>query len=167
MLSQFSIILLYLSFYIKRIFFGSFSKIKNNKLNYNLSFIIALVLFIIIFTIFNWNIIFWKLNTYVLNNNNKSYQITNYGPLFILTTWSIFYTKNILKSIMIFLPFIIGFLFIGGSRINMLAYLVFLGVVMPVNRGLNNAVFITSSYFFYKSILFIDNIIKFGHGFPE
>jgi hypothetical protein len=78
---------------------------------------------------------------------------------------SILYSKNHKETILIFIPLFIGVLLIGGDRLNMFGYLIFLYYGLQVNRGLNFGVAIVSIYFFIKSIFFIDNILTYGNGF--
>lgn len=110
------------------------------------------------------NIISWKLGTYMGLKENPT--VMSFMPLGALLLLTGIYAKNMRKSLILFAPLVVGVAFLGGSRVNMLAYFIFLGFGLRVNAGLNAGVFITSVYFFYKSTGFVANILEHGHGFP-
>jgi hypothetical protein len=65
-----------------------------------------------------------------------------------------------------FLPVIIGIAILGGSRLNMLGYFIFLYYGLRANGGLNVGVLATLVYLAYKAFGLVSNIIVHGHGFP-
>lgn len=108
--------------------------------------------------------ILWKLGTYMELNANLS--AMSFVPLSLLVVLTGVYAKDIGKSLAVFAPFAVGVALLGASRLNMLAYFIFLGFGLRANAGLNAGVLITGAYFFYKSIVFVTNILEHGHGFP-
>lgn len=105
----------------------------------------------------------WKLGTYITANGYPT--VMSFIPLGGLIILTGIYTKNMRIAFFMFAPFVVGVVFLGGSRLNMLAYFVFLCFGLRVNAGLNAGILITSVYFFYKSIGFVANILVHGHGF--
>ncbi len=78
---------------------------------------------------------------------------------------SLYYSKNKYETFYIFIPIITAAYLLGGDRVNMIAYFFFMYYALQTNRGLNIGVIVTSIYFLYKSIGFIDKIITYGNGF--
>jgi hypothetical protein len=103
------------------------------------------------------------LGSYIEGNTNLT--VMSFFPLGLLIVMTGIYTKNMYKSLLIFSPFLVGIAIVGGSRLNMLAYFIFLGFGLKINGGLNFGVLLTSAYFFYKSIGFVANVLNYGHGF--
>ena len=66
---------------------------------------------------------------------------------------------------MIFFPLFIAVFLIGGERVNMIGYFVFLYYALPINKGFNFGVLLTSAYFLAASFGFTINIIEHGDGF--
>ena len=84
---------------------------------------------------------------------------------FILTLWYAAKEKSLKSAIIIFIPLYISIYFVSGDRINMIAYTYFLYFALRYKNGLNIGVFITSIYFFGKTVIFLSSINQFGHGF--
>ena len=83
---------------------------------------------------------------------------------FLLAFW---YSKKKIEPVILFLPSIIAVFLLGGSRLNMLGYFIFLYYALPFRGGFNFGVLVTSAYFAYSSIGFIINIIEYGNGFVK
>jgi hypothetical protein len=81
---------------------------------------------------------------------------------FLMAAW---YSKNKRQTLYIFIPILISVYLVGGDRINMMSYFIFMYYALQVNKGLNIGVIATSLYFFLQSIIFIDNIFTYGNGF--
>lgn len=73
--------------------------------------------------------------------------------------------KNKLQVFLIFIPLFGAVYFLGGERVNMMGYFVFLFYALQHKRGFNLGILATSAYFLYVNIIFVDNIIKHGEGF--
>lgn len=108
--------------------------------------------------------VLWKLGTYTTLNDNLT--VMSFIPLSVLIALTSIYAKSICKSLLMFTPLLIGIVLVGSSRLNMMAYFIFLGFGLRVNAGVNAGVLLTSAYFFYKSIGFLANVLDHGHGFP-
>jgi hypothetical protein len=104
-----------------------------------------------------------KLHTY-LNRHNTS-DLMTFGPIALLVTLSCIYSKELVRPILTYLPIIIGIVFLGGSRLNMLGYFIFLYYCLNYRSGLNFGMIATSIYFGYKSIGYVSSVIHHGHGF--
>ena len=75
------------------------------------------------------------------------------------------YTKKYADVTLKFIPLIIAIYFVGGERLNLFAYVIFMSYALTYKRGLNYGVLFTSIYFTYKSIDFILRIIETGQGY--
>jgi hypothetical protein len=81
---------------------------------------------------------------------------------FLLAFW---YSKKKIETILLFLPLIIAVFLLGGNRLNMFGYFIFLYYALPFRGGFNFGVLATSAYFAYSSIGLIANIMEYGNGF--
>ena len=93
---------------------------------------------------------------------NSFLELYQWSLLFFL---SLIYSKNKNQTLVIFLVLGIVTLLVGGSRVNMMSYFVFLFYGLQYKQGLNIGVIITSLYFFFKSIPFVYSIYTYGDGF--
>jgi hypothetical protein len=78
---------------------------------------------------------------------------------------SLFYSKKRFETVVLFIPMCFAVLIFGGERINMLGYFMFLYYALPVKKGINAGVLVTSIYFMYASFGFITDILEFGQGY--
>jgi hypothetical protein len=76
-----------------------------------------------------------------------------------------FYSKNILRVVLFFIPLIVSSAIVGPERIVFISYFFFLYYAVQNNRGINLGVAFTVIYFSVKSCLFLYNIITTGQGF--
>jgi hypothetical protein len=113
---------------------------------------------------FKSNYLLWKLNTYFVGR--ESFNFTSLAPVLILLGFSCFYAKRFIGPVLSFLPVMIGIAILGGSRLNMLGYFIFLYYGLRTNGGLNVGVLATLVYLAYKALGLVSNIIVHGHGFP-
>ena len=84
---------------------------------------------------------------------------------FLLTLWYAAKEKSIKSAALFFIPLFIAVYFVSGDRVNMIAYTYFLYFALRYKNGLNVGVFITSVYFFGKTVMFLSSVNQFGHGF--
>lgn len=83
-------------------------------------------------------------------------------PFFIL---ALYYSKKKKETTVFFSILSFSILLVGGDRLNIFAYFLFLYYGLQYNRGLNFGVFVTTIYFAIKSISFIGNIFEYGRGY--
>ncbi len=89
-------------------------------------------------------------------------QLYKSGLFFIL---AYYYSKDKKELIFLFIPILIAVYSLGGDRLNMFAYFIFLYYALPINRGINFGIIFTSIYFSYKSIISCYNIVIHGDMF--
>lgn len=80
-------------------------------------------------------------------------------PLFLATLW---YSKDRLSVILLFLPIIALTPIVGYGRLNIFSYFILLYYCVEKRRGFNIVVLITTAYFAYSSYAFISRIREFG-----
>lgn len=80
----------------------------------------------------------------------------------LLALW---YSKKKSETFIIFIPLVIAAFLVGGERVNLLGYFVFLYYGLQFRKGWNFGVLATSLYFAYSSINFLVNIIQHSNGF--
>lgn len=113
---------------------------------------------------FKSNYLLWKLSIYLAGRESLSF--TSLVPVLILLGFSCFYARRLFGPVLSFLPVMVGIAILGGSRLNMLGYFIFLYYGLRANGGLNVGVIATLVYLAYKSFRLVSNIIVHGHGFP-
>ena len=88
--------------------------------------------------------------------------IVKVSVLFVLTLW---YSKNKREVVFTFVPLIIAAYLVGGERVNMMGYFIFLYYALPIRKGFNIGILITSFYFLFVTYGFVLKIIEHGNGF--
>ena len=78
---------------------------------------------------------------------------------------TILYGQSRKQVIYLFIPLVFIVLLIGGDRVLMLGYFVFLYVGVQVNRGFNLGTILITVYFTAKSIDYVMKLIIYGNGF--
>lgn len=75
---------------------------------------------------------------------------------------SLFYSGKKLRVILLFIPLVITVYLIGGMRVNLIGYFVFLFFALKVNGGVNVGVLSTSIYYTLGWSGYVLNVINFG-----
>ena len=91
--------------------------------------------------------------------------IINMIRVFIFFGMTVLYSKKYKVITLNYIPLMIAIFFLGGHRLNIFAYVLFMSHALVYKRGLNFGVLITSIYFMYKSIGFVNRIIDTGNGY--
>ena len=159
--SHFSLLFIYSAAWIHEFYGNSSLKTPPGERKKLLMFL--LIIPPLVFVFYESKMLFWKLGTYVQQNANFS--LMGIMPIVIIILMSGVYARDLLKSFFVFAPITIFIIIMGGSRLNMLAYFIFLSFALRVNGGINLGVLISSLYMLYKSIGFMSNVLDHGHGF--
>ena len=93
-----------------------------------------------------------------------NFDIYDYLKLFVFLLLALIYSPK-LSVIALFFPLFLVVSQVGQDRVNMIGYLFFLFIALQCNRGLNWGVLLTGIYFFYKTVIFVNNILYYGTGF--
>ena len=160
-LSHFQLIIIYISIIFNKLFVILFGALVKFKVKYSELRLISLsvVIFLLVVFVFSGHLISKFDAYYKLRGVEEIFKIS------VFFAFSLWYSKNKLQVILIFIPIIGAVYFLGGERVNMMGYFVFLFYALQKKRGINLGVLVTSAYFFYKNIVFVDNIIMYGEGF--
>jgi len=86
-------------------------------------------------------------------------------PVFFMIMSILYARKHRKEAFFASLPIVVVSFFIGSQRTTMLSYFIFLYYAIQLRNGLNFGVVISSLFFAFKGILFLDNIFEFGNGF--
>ena len=78
---------------------------------------------------------------------------------------TLIYSRKKREIVFLYFPLFIAIFLIGGDRLNMFGYFIFLYYALQVNRGVNFGVIATSIYYLFKTYEFILNIFLYGEGF--
>ena len=156
-ISHIQTLVVYVMLFFRETLIAFFRIITSSKINK--LFLLALILLSLMLVLMSDQII----------TKFKSYALTGFDiqvtyKMFIFYFMSLVYSRNKLETTILFIPLIIGVLMIGGTRINTFGYFVFLYYAVPINKGFNIGVVLTSVYFFIKNIIFVHDIIVNGHG---
>ncbi|MFK7780593.1 MAG: hypothetical protein QM490_05675 [Candidatus Gracilibacteria bacterium] len=149
---------IYASLLFSRIYYDVEKLFLERKISKNLLYII--IIFSIPVLILQRHIIH-KLDSFA----GTSFGMEDLFKSFLFFVMAMFYSKNKKETILIFIPLFVMILFVGGTRLNMFSYFIFLYYALQIKRGLNMGIFISSLYFAYKGLDFINNIILYGTGF--
>jgi hypothetical protein len=86
---------------------------------------------------------------------------------FLLTAFYANKVESISKAFIIFIPLFFMVYFIGGDRVNMIAYMYFLYFALRYKNGLNLGILVTTLYFSWKTLLFLISVSIYGNGFNQ
>jgi hypothetical protein len=85
--------------------------------------------------------------------------------LLIFFCLSFMYSSDRRQVVLIFIPLAVSVMLIGGDRINMFGYFIFLFYGLRYRGGVNAGILLTSAYFAFASYQFIVNIFIRSNGF--
>ncbi len=91
--------------------------------------------------------------------------ILNMLRVLIFFGLAIFYSKRYKVVTLNYLPLIIAIFILGGHRLNIFAYMIFLYYALAYKRGLNLGILITTIYFALKSFKFVNLFVSTGSGY--
>jgi hypothetical protein len=145
------VIILVIAMYMPR-----FNWFKKNKIQ---------ALFVLFFLL----LFFFQLSPYL------SYKLSVYSfryfdwegvlKISFLFFFSLKYSLQKNKVFLMYLPILFFLLLLSGERVTIFAYFIFMYFAVQYKNGLNFGLISVNIYFLYKSIFFIDNVIKYGDGF--
>lgn len=93
--------------------------------------------------------------------------IMDTAKLFVFCALTMFYTRERIQAFMLFVPLFLVALLLGGDRVNLFGYFIFLFFALRVNRGFNIGVAVTSIYFAYKTYILLSKIFIYANGFTS
>lgn len=134
---------------------------KRFRLNKSLLLYLGVMLiFVGLFYYVFGDYLLWKVPQYIRTMSLGSLWQTS---LFMLLT--LLYSKRKVLALLYFMPILLASLIVGPERIVIIAYFVFFYHAVQYKRGGNFGIIISTIYFSFKSIEFIDNIFSTGQGF--
>lgn len=105
--------------------------------------------------------------SYKLRAYSVSLSVDEFLRLIFFFVLTLFYgRKELGKVVIIFSILFIMVSLVGGMRINVLGYFVFLYYCVQTRRGLNFGFFITSAYYFLNLIDYVFNVVQCGSNNP-
>jgi len=121
------------------------------------------ILFILSMVCFERAMIMGKWNTYI--SSRPEFHAWDITPALLMFAGAIYYSRQIADPLLTMGPLLVAIYFLGGSRLNMLLYFVFLYYALRVRGGFNVGVMVTSVYLGWKSVLFVQGVLRHGDGF--
>ncbi len=125
---------------------------------------LLVVLLVIALLVVGGNYLFWKLAQYLGKHG--------IGVIFDFVQLAVFYVGLIYfcpskkrVATALFLPLLMAVMVVGGDRVIIFAYMVFIFYVLQVNRGFNAGVLVTSLYFGFKGLAFVLEVLAMGKAF--
>lgn len=106
----------------------------------------------------------------LVNKFNMYYYVhdmTNLLRALVFFALALWYSKNRTETTLLFIPLLVAVQLVGGHRVNMFGYYIFLYYALRVRSGFNLGVLVTSTYFLYNSIIFVYRVINFGDAYYE
>jgi hypothetical protein len=155
---QFFIVLF---FYSAKVFFTDRLS-KGFRISKIKLYLVAVVLLfsIFVFLYFSQHI-FSKFNSY-----HQDFGVEEYIRLFGFFALAFYYSRFKLEVVVIFSVLFLFVALVGGMRVNMFGYFVFLYYALKSNGGVNLGVILTSIYFFSGWLGYSTNIIYCGFNGP-
>ena len=92
-------------------------------------------------------------------------KLLDLGRISVFLLLALLYSKKRSETIILFIPIVIAAFLLGGFRVNMFGYFLFLYYGLRFRGGWNLGVLATSVYFAYSSTTLLINIIQHGDGF--
>ena len=157
MLTHLQFLVIYSGFFL--IYF--LKQFKNVAVNYRIeikAFFISLLIILILVAMSNQLIA--KMSHYYIGLNY--FALLKVSPFILLI---LFYSRNKRESLVFITPLLLMLLLVGGNRLNIFAYFIFLFYALKKNKGLNLSILMTTLYYFASSTIFIFNIFEYGRGY--
>ncbi|MBD2837689.1 hypothetical protein ID144_11600 [Pseudomonas sp. JM0905a] len=79
---------------------------------------------------------------------------------------ALYYAEKKTEVLLFFIPLVATVMLVGGDRVNILAYFVFLYYALSVRGGFNFGVLLTGLYFAVGSFEYVSNIFEYGNNKP-
>ena len=158
---QISLMIIANSFGNFMIGFSNFVKTKRFK--FKIGRVITILFFLLIF-LYLRDHIFSKFSSYSEVSESKGLLQNIWQPVIFLLL-SLLYSNNKWQTVFIFSIIILSASMVGSERVTMMAYFYFMFYALRHKRGMNMGVLLSIFYFGIKSIFFLANIVKYGHGF--
>lgn len=92
--------------------------------------------------------------------------VNELARIFVFLLLALYYAREKVEALLIFIPLVFTVMLVGGDRVNVLAYFVFLYYALPVNKGFNIGVLLTGVYFLFGSFEYVSNIFEYGKNKP-
>jgi hypothetical protein len=149
------------------VFFGRYSRqlammLANGKIKKRDIFLLIFMLtFLAVFIYFQLSWIQSKAMAYM----GDGLHITDVMQIIIILSVGLFLLSNKSLYVLTMLPLFLSVLLLGGMRVNMIAFVVFMYLSLKEGRGNHILIHFLALYFFIKSIPFVQNILEHGDGY--
>lgn len=156
------LIIAYLAYYLhflKVLLLNVLSK-KTISINVIVSFFLFLGVCVVLYYAISEHVVS-KFQGYYKENS-----LLELSKILVFMLLSLLYTKDRFNVVVAFLPVFISAFLVGGERVNFIGYFLFLYFSLHYRSGFNFGVIATLLYFLYKGILFLDDIVHYGTGYP-
>jgi len=110
----------------------------------------------------------WLLRDYIgfkMSAYFDSRTVLELARIVVFALLAMWYSQDKRQTVALFIPVMIAVFVVGGDRVNMFGYFLFLYYGVQVKGGWNLGVLATSTYFAYSSFTFLRNVIEHGDGF--
>ena len=119
------------------------------------------LLFIFLFSLLLLLISFEQI-TLKLSSYYEPRDLSELIKVFSLYVVALYYSKHKTDITIIYFPLFVAIFLLGGERLNMFGYFIFLYFMLPIKKGFNLPVLASSVYFLYWSVNFVVSIIEDG-----
>lgn len=99
--------------------------------------------------------------------SDRAFDLSGLVKIALFSSITLWYAKFSRHALLQLLPLVLASAVLGGERIVMLVYFLFMYYSLGVCRGFNLGVFFVNLYFFIKTIYFVRNVIVHGNAFYE
>ena len=101
----------------------------------------------------------------IFHQHFRGNSLIGLGKVLAFLLLALWYSKKKSETIILFVPIFIAVFLVGGMRLNIFGYFVFLHYGLQFRGGWNWGVLATSLYFAYSSMNYLVNVIQHGDGF--
>ncbi len=101
--------------------------------------------------------------TYYYNNFHGFGELIKIFLFFFL---ALFYSRKKMQTFLLFIPLFVAVYIVGGMRVNLIGYFIFLYYGLKVNGGENIGVLSTSIYFLFGWFEYVFNVLEYGVNTP-
>lgn len=150
------------------VYFSLFFRVLFSQLNKVVSsgkiskiFLIVMVLLVVPVALMSGQLIS-KFNSYYDGIRG----VSELARVFVFLILALYYAREKVEALLVFIPLVFTVMLVGGDRVNVLAYFAFLYYALPVNKGFNVGVLLTSLYFAFGSFEYVSNIFEYGNNKP-
>ncbi len=155
-------VLMLMLFFFNKFFTSMRSAVLSLKVKYSdVSWFLLFTLFVLFLVTFFLDHIIYKLSAYY-----EEFVFSEYVRIAVFFLGALFYSRTKKDVVLYFFPLFLAVALVGGDRVNLFGYFLFLLYALPVRRGFNFGVISTTIYFGFGWAQYVLWVIECGLNHP-